>query len=113
MSKAAEVYESELYDYNHGVPLWFPEPVNNVEEIYIGDVGYLDGDRQFHRLFNVRVCRDNVLNKDGVPEDFRPLDVPQRRIDIKDNYLAPHEPMVSNDIKKEALVASVSADLGE
>ena len=72
MGVASDIYATELSRRGHGLPLWRPEPEND-QQIRVGDVGWVDEDGQFHRLFNVTVGADDPYNADGVPQDFEPL----------------------------------------
>ena len=86
MGLAAGIYAQELYSYGHGLPLWTPEPADRYE-VRIGDVGHIDEDGQFHRLFNVAVGEDHPLNEDGVPVDFSPLKFNHRLLYSRDDRL--------------------------
>ena len=74
MGEAARVYAEELSSLSLGVPLWFPEPTE-AGEIQIGDVGFLE-DGCFHRLFNITVPEEHPWNRLGVPDGFRPINIP-------------------------------------
>ena len=88
------------------MPLWRPEPEND-QEIRVGDVGWVDEDGQFHRLFNVTVGADHPYNADGVPQDFEPLEFNKRLFASSDNILPP-QPVTSNGIDAHHLEANAS-----
>lgn len=88
MGRAAEIYAQQLFRYQHGHALWMPEPSDD-KEIRIGDVGYIDEDGQFHRLFNATVGQCHPYNAGGVPVDFQILPVEPRSIQIKNNFMQP------------------------
>lgn len=84
---AITVYEKELFQLGHGMPLWFPEPTANQGQVEIGDVGFRYRG-EFHRLFNVMHSANDPINKIyGVPEDFEPFK-PDRAIfsDRRERY---------------------------
>lgn len=106
MIKAAQVYAQELSQYGHGLPLWTPEPAD-CHGICIGDVGYIDEDGQFHRLFNVTVDASHALNAYGVPEDFEPLRFPSRLLHAKDKQLPPGA-ITSKTVQKHEIEATTA-----
>ena len=77
LPKASELYASQLVSQGYGHPLWYPEPAQE-GEILIGDVGYIH-DGRFVRLFNACHSEYDEMNKNGVPEDFVPLQIPGSR----------------------------------
>lgn len=93
MSLAARVYAEELYRLGYGHPLWSPEPTNGldrcVREIHLGDVGFIDEDGGFKRLFNVTVDATHELNAGGVPEGFEPVKLNESLITIRDRPFDP------------------------
>ena len=97
MGIASNVYAEELSVYGHGRPLWIPEPVGG-EEIRLGDVGYIDRDGQFHRIFNMTVGPEHPYNRYGVPEGFIPLPIPPHLVQIRRNHL-PLGPISSASIR--------------
>lgn len=106
MGVASEVYAKELSSRKHGIPLWYPEPADQYE-VRVGDVGHLDEDGQFHRLFNVTVGPDHPYNADGVPQDFEPLQFNRRLFASHDNILPP-QPITSNGTDASHIQANVS-----
>lgn len=102
MSLAAQVYAEELYRHGFGHPLWSPEPIKGLDgcirEIHLGDVGYIDEDGGFRRLFNVTVDATHDLNAGGVPEGFEPVKLNQRLITVRDKPFDPH-PLCSESVE--------------
>ena len=86
MIPLANVYVDELSRYGQGIPLWCPEPPDGHLGVEIGDVGYIDEDGQFHRLFNATVEAEHPLNAGVVPQDFERLIIPPQCIAVKPNY---------------------------
>lgn len=73
MSLAAHTYAEQLLRRGHGYPMWFPEPsVNGLGDILIGDVGYIF-DGSFVRLFSATLPAEHPINKNGVPDSFKLL----------------------------------------
>ena len=112
MGIAADVYAQELSSYNHGLPLWSPEPAD-AYEVRVGDVGYIDEDGQFHRLFNVTVDDSHPYNLDPetgepcVPTDFHPLQFNSRLFSIKPKQFPPG-PLPSRSVKSHEIGGSAS-----
>jgi len=75
--KPSEVYRVQLLSQSlsHGYALWNPEPVKNTyDKVSIGDVGYVNCQGSFHRMFNVTLPWDDPSNnKLGTPEQYQPL----------------------------------------
>ncbi|KAI0347557.1 hypothetical protein BDW22DRAFT_1425571 [Trametopsis cervina] len=92
MGLAATIYAQHLETYRHGHPLWYPEPISGLHGLQcpaqIGDVGYIDEDGGFRRLFNV-IVDDSELNAGGVPDGFEPLFFNTNLVDIKRQSLVP------------------------
>ncbi|KAI0340054.1 hypothetical protein BDW22DRAFT_434720 [Trametopsis cervina] len=107
MSSAAEIYALELSSRGHGLPLWIPEPTES-GEVLIGDVGYV-WRGAFYRLFNVTRSRDDPINKNDVPDDFKVLQyAPQARHTIN-GYV--HDALCSRTVRSTGAQAKLSADL--
>ncbi|KAF7789085.1 hypothetical protein EIP86_000018 [Pleurotus ostreatoroseus] len=112
MGIASDVYAQELSSYNHGLPLWSPEPAD-AYEVRVGDVGYIDEDGQFHRLFNVTVDANHPYNVDPetgescVPTDFHPLQFNSRLFSIKPKQFPPG-PLPSRSVKSHEIGGSAS-----
>ena len=73
------VYREQLRSLYHGLALWNPDPpkriFNNVSNLSIGDVGYLQ-EGTFIRMFNVTLPWDHESNRTlGVPEPYDRLDL--------------------------------------
>ncbi|EKM58770.1 uncharacterized protein PHACADRAFT_85684 [Phanerochaete carnosa HHB-10118-sp] len=109
MGIAAEVLAQQLYHYGHGRALWTPEPADG--DVYIGDVGYVDEDGAFQRLFNVTVDADHPLNRAGVPENFVPLRFNKRLLQLKPSYISPM-PFCSKSVKSHKLDGHAGAQVG-
>ncbi|PSR81768.1 hypothetical protein PHLCEN_2v6277 [Hermanssonia centrifuga] len=81
MATIADIFAQTLSKVTMGRAMWSPEPTEGpdglISKVCIGDVGYIDEDGAFHRLFNATLGIDHLSNSSGVPEDFVPL-----RIDI-------------------------------
>ncbi|KAL0570890.1 hypothetical protein V5O48_011068 [Marasmius crinis-equi] len=64
-------YESLLFGYGLGYPLWDPTPrqTRAGEEyvVNIGDVGVIPGRLPFNTLFNITQPPDSLANRDGIP----------------------------------------------
>ena len=108
MIPSATVYINELCRYGHGIPLWTPEPSDGGDEVRIGDVGDIDDDGQFHRLFNVTVEAEHPINGGEVPRDFQPLNLPTPLISIKPNQFAPG-PITSKGVRTNEFQVQGSA----
>lgn len=93
MGVAPEILANTLEHYGHGRAMWCPEPPedldNRAHEIQVGDVGYLDEDGGFRRLFNVTVGPDDELNKGGVPDGFEPLRFNKRLLSLRRDQFPP------------------------
>ena len=72
MTRAARIYRDGLYSREYGLPMWMPEP--NPSEVLVGDVGYVEDDGSWIRLFNVLEPIDGKNNRGDVPDGFQPLD---------------------------------------
>lgn len=83
----ATVYANQLLQRCHGWPLWFPDRPQQPHDVEIGDVGYVDPDGAFVRLFRATEKAEHPVNKEGVPVGFHKLDFSNRVLDEKDNYL--------------------------
>ena len=73
----SNIYREQLSSLNQGLALWDPKPVGNLyNHISIGDVGYLQENGTFMRLFNVTLPWDDPSN--GlleVPEEYKRLEL--------------------------------------
>lgn len=76
---AGEIYARLLLPQKRGYALWKPKPGNWLPEEYrkegvrIGDVGIITEFGEFDYFFNACLPADHQLNKDRVPQDFRPF----------------------------------------
>lgn len=61
-----DVYAKELAKYQHGHPMWAPEPDGKHGQVELGDVGHLEHGH-FRFLFSSTDPKRNVL---GEPEGF-------------------------------------------
>ncbi|KAF8163999.1 hypothetical protein BJ912DRAFT_890343, partial [Pholiota molesta] len=79
---SSRIYRDLLLKKQHGLPLWIPDPAENLEEhkkqgISIGDLGILTDDGGFRFLFNIHAEADARINKDmRTPQAFTPLPMP-------------------------------------
>ena len=107
MSLTARIYAEELYSSSHGIPLWSPHSSDG--EVCIGDVGYVDDEGSFCRLFNVTVDRDHPRNKLGVPDDFQVLTFGDHLLKVKRSHLLPGSVLTSGGVSTKEGSLSVSA----
>lgn len=76
MATAEDIYVAQLFRLRHGLPIWNPEPLPNIGEVQIGDVGHIESGR-FYRLFNVTKDRHEEENRGcELPDDFEKLALP-------------------------------------
>lgn len=113
MGRAAKIFAEQLGIFHYGHPLWYPEPTSGLDgkehEVHIGDVGYIDEDGAFCRLFNITFDADHPLNRGGVPGGFAPLSFDHNRlIKIKKNFLNPG-PLCSRSVNGRQLDAHAAA----
>ncbi|GJE89753.1 hypothetical protein PsYK624_058590 [Phanerochaete sordida] len=87
-SCASAVYAEQLVSRGYGLPLWRPEPANPMDEVEIGDVGYVS-EGEFIRLFNAMRPADDPLNADGVPSGFVILQPSARLLRSDEHHLPP------------------------
>jgi len=86
--RSAESYANELEVHGHGHPLWYP----GLNDIKIGDVGYIDDDGAFQRFFNVTEEDANAQSPTEevlAPDNFHPLALPHGLVDVTPNYIQP------------------------
>lgn len=98
--KHTEIYASELVRLRYGHPLWYPEPTAEDGEIKIGDVGYIQ-EGAFHRLFNATHGKGDVINKDGVPDGFVPLEMP--RVHVQSDLVRSGDALCSESTAKKSV----------
>ena len=106
MPTAPEILAQQLYHYGHGRAMWSPEPMG--EEVRIGDVGHVDEDGAFRRLFNVTVDEGHPLNAEGVPDNFTPLRFNKRLLSLKLNHFSPYA-FCSRSFKSNKVEGNVQA----
>ena len=72
----SNVYRDQLSALSHGIALWDPNPPKLLyDKVSIGDVGYLNQEGTFIRMFNVMLPWDDLSNQTvGKPEPYDPLD---------------------------------------
>ena len=87
-SNAAAVYAEQLVGRGYGLPLWRPEPANPLDEVEIGDVGYIS-EGEFIRLFNATKPADHSLNSRGVPKGFTVLEPSAWLLRSEEQHLPP------------------------
>lgn len=112
MGLAATVYAQQLSSFQHGHPLWLPEPTvyvnNRTREVHPGDVGYFDEDGGFISLFNITVPAEDELNSAGVPESFQPVEYNKNLTLKREGYLQPAKPICSESVRVLDVTANVS-----
>ena len=96
MSLTARIYAEELYSSSHGMPLWIPHSPDG--EVCIGDVGYVDDEGSFCRLFNVTVDCDHPRNKFGDPDDFEVLTFRSHLLKLQRGYLPSGSVLTSSGV---------------
>ena len=106
MGKAADILAEQLGYLAHGHALWTPEPLYG--NVYVGDVGHIDEDGAFHRLFNVTVGEDHLLNQKGVPDGFTPLQLKEQLVFINPSYLPP-QAFCSRSVKSQKIGGQIDA----
>lgn len=104
MGKAAEVLAEQLDYLAHGRALWTPEPLHG--DVYVGDVGHIDEDGAFRRLFNVTVDENHPLNKKGVPHGFTPLQLKEHLVSINPSFLPP-QAFCSRSVKSRKIAGQI------
>ena len=100
-----------------GYPLWQPEP-HTSGEVQIGDIGYIDGDGAFVRLFNVRTGDPQysskyevVFWKDSSAKDMESLSVHDVLLATASNPVAPMRKYLSRGIKGTVVKASAQSSV--
>jgi hypothetical protein len=88
----SNIYREQLSSQYHGLALWDPKPVENLHShISIGDVGYLQENGAFLRLFNVTLPWDDPSNRLlEVPEEYKLLEL-GHFINVQSNDIRPRE----------------------
>lgn len=94
-------YSAQLSSLCHGYALWNPDPVKEIyDQVSIGDVGYVNSQGYFYRMFNVTLPSDDPSNnKLGQADPYEPLDSGQfvnnhKTLFAKGDY---HTPNVSSE----------------
>lgn len=108
MALAPRIYAEELESLGNGRGIWFPEyPKTGLE---IGDVGYIDDDGCFKRIYNVTESNAGVDPKDEdaipAPSDFKPLKIRSVLKDAKQHYFNPGV-ITSKSVKKMTVGGNV------
>lgn len=75
MPFAKDVYQKELLELGHGLPLYDPDPGTEYDKVRIFDVGYVDSRfGRFHRIFNAAPTKEHEVNhQHGTPAGFEPF----------------------------------------
>jgi hypothetical protein len=68
-------------------------------DVQLGDVGFIDQEGCFSRLFNAMAEKDSPLNKHGVPQGFAPLELNPRLYAFLPENHAPG-PLTSASVKQ-------------
>jgi hypothetical protein len=116
MSQASEVYARLLLPKKLGLPLWTPEPDDNLSDEYrkkgvsIGDVGIMKSDGDFDFLFNICVSSDDPVNHRGVPPGFEDMSklTPPIEISRRDEFHSPNTAIASSSMIKKDISANIS-----
>ena len=103
---ASKVYSEELYDYKHGLPLWTPNSPDG--ETFIGDVGYIDDQGSFRRLFNATVGSSHPCNPLGTPANSSSLKYPSHLLKITPDYFEAGKVLASTGVSTKEGAASLS-----
>lgn len=112
------IYSRLLFPKGHGYPLYFPEPNEDLPEVYrvlgtrIGDVGIVAEDGSFDYLFNVCRPADHLINLNRTPHDFEYVELCQEN-DMRTNRgaHAPKSYVASTTVQRTVL--GVGASTGE
>ncbi|KZS96368.1 hypothetical protein SISNIDRAFT_482943 [Sistotremastrum niveocremeum HHB9708] len=84
----AQIFAQHLLYHGHGFPSWTPSP--NTYVLVPGDLGYIDGDGRFIRLFNVMLSKDapeNQRDAHSPPDGFQPFQPFEAGMDWSTNLL--------------------------
>ncbi|KAI0337068.1 hypothetical protein BDW22DRAFT_1364574 [Trametopsis cervina] len=104
MCQAADVFSEQLLPKGHGFPLWLPEPDTELDEVQIGDVGYL-WEGSFCTLFNPTLPANHPVNKNGVPDGFVPLKFNSNELVRRRDAYLPDGPVCSQTVRRVSAVA--------
>jgi hypothetical protein len=112
MGEAAAVFADTLARYNYGHALWWPQPTKGLnrrlQEVEIGDVGYVDEDGAFHTLFNITYSATHERNAGGTPVSFVPLAFDSGSVDVKEQFCT-RGPLYSTTVKSREVEAQTTA----
>ncbi|KIM91595.1 hypothetical protein PILCRDRAFT_27775, partial [Piloderma croceum F 1598] len=104
-----DVYARQLFPKRYGIPLFIPEPYDNLPSEYrnqgasIGDVGTITQDGSFSFVFNICKPSDDPVNCNGVPAGFKQVSLLQGEISYLHNMHAPGSDVSSASVQKECL----------
>lgn len=112
MRTAAMIFAEQLDHLAQGHALWYPEPTKDSKgqayEVHIGDVGYIDEDGAFYRLFNITLDASHELNSGGVPDGFEPVPFDHAvHVKVKPDFWS-QGPLCSRSIKSRKIEGRVS-----
>ncbi|KAI0092686.1 hypothetical protein BDY19DRAFT_925585 [Irpex rosettiformis] len=110
MGAAAKILAEQLQHYRDGDALWDPMPPDG-EELRIGDVGMIDQEGAFVRLFNTIESAKRGVNRDGVPDGFEPLVVGPKLYGLMKPHRSPG-PLTSSSIKAKNVTLHAEANAG-
>jgi len=105
----SDVYARQLFPKRFGIPLFIPEPYDNLPPDYrdqgatIGDVGTVTSDGSFSFVFNICTPSDNPVNCNGVPEGFKQVSLLPGEISHVNNMFPPGSDVSSASVRKVGL----------
>jgi hypothetical protein len=120
MSQApSNVYARLLFPKQYGIPLFIPEPYDNLSREYrdrgasIGDVGIITADGSFSFVFNICSPADDPINCNGVPDGFECIPLTADGITCLNNMHPPGCDISSASVRKESLLIDGSLEGNE
>ena len=105
----SDVYARQLFPKKYGIPLFIPEPYDNLTREYhdqgtsVGDVGIVTPDGSFSFVFNICVPADHPVNCHGVPDGFSQVSLTPGEISYLSNIHPPGSDISSASVHKTSL----------
>jgi hypothetical protein len=106
----SHVYARQLFPKKCGIPLFIPEPYDNLPRQYhdrrgasIGDVGIVTPDGSFSFVFSICVPANDPINCNGVPDGFEQVSLTPIEISHLNNMHPPGSDVSSASVQKESL----------